>query len=99
MARVIDGYVVIFLPMLLGVVVGVFDVLGPDADRVLNRLVFTVLNPCLLFTVTFRADLGSVLSSGALVAVFSAAAAMATFAVTARLCWGRPFAAATIPAL
>ena len=65
----------------------------------LNRLVFTVLNPCLLFTVTFRADLGSVLSSGALVAVLSAAAAMATFAVTARLCWGRPFAGATIPAL
>ena len=99
MVRVIDGYVVIFLPMLLGLIVGVFDVLGPGADRVLNRLVFTVLNPCLLFTVTFRADLGSVLSSGALVAVLSAAAAMATIAVTSRLWWGRPFAAATIPAL
>jgi malonate transporter len=99
MARLIDGYVVIFLPVLVGVVIGAFGVLGPGADRVLNRLVFTVLNPCLLFTVTFRADPASVLSSGALVAVLSAAAAMATFAVTARLWLGRPFGTATIPAL
>jgi malonate transporter len=99
MGRVIDGYVVILLPVLAGVVVGVFGVLGPGADRVLNKLVFTVLNPCLLYTVTFRADLGAVLSSGALVAVLSAAAAMAAFAVPARLWWGRPLGSATIPAL
>jgi malonate transporter len=99
MGRVIDGYVVILLPVLAGVVVGATGVLGPGADRVLNRLVFTVLNPCLLFTVTFRADLGSALSSGALVAVLSAAAAMTTFAVTARLWLGRPFRTATVPAL
>src|SRR3954463_61121 len=99
MDRVIDGYLVILLPVLAGVVVGASGVLGPDADRVLNRLVFTVLNPCLLFTVTFRADLGSALSSGALVAVLSAAAAMTTFAVTARLWLGRPFRTATVPAL
>ncbi len=99
MAQVIDGYVVIILPVLAGVLVGVLGVLGPGADRVLNRLVFTVLNPCLLYTVTFRADLGAVLSSGALVAVLSAAAAMGAFAVPARLWLGRPFGAATIPAL
>jgi predicted permease len=99
MVGVIDGYVVIFLQILAGVVVGVLGVLGPGADRMLNRLVFTVLTPCLLYTVTFRADLSSVLSSGALVAVLSAAAAMATFAVTARLWWGRPLGSATIPAL
>jgi malonate transporter len=99
MGRVIDGYVVILLPVLAGVIVGTFGVLGPGADRVLNTLVFTVLNPCLLFTVTFRADLGAVLSSGALAAVLSAAAAMASFAVPARLWWGRPFGSATIPAL
>src|SRR3954468_3776906 len=99
MDHVIDGYVVIFLPVLAGVVVGVFRVLGPGADRVLYKLVFTVLNPCLLYTVTFRADLGAVLSSGALVAVLSAAAAMAAFAVPARLWWGRPLGSATIPAL
>src|SRR3954452_23708726 len=99
MGRVIDGYLVILLPVLAGVVVGATGVLGPDADRVLNRLGFTVLNPCLLFTVTFRADLGSALSSGALVAVLSAAAAMTTFAVTARLWLGRPFRTATVGAL
>jgi malonate transporter and related proteins len=99
MGRVIGGYVVILLPVLAGVVVGVFGVLGPGADRVLNKLVFTVLNPCLLYTVTFRADLGAVLSSGALVAVLSAAVAMAAFAVPARLWWGRPLGSATIPAL
>src|SRR5215212_253381 len=99
MDRVIDGYVVIFLPVLAGVVVGAAGVLGPGADRVLNTLVFTVLNPCLLFTVTFHGDLGAVLSSGALVAALSAATAMGTFAVTARLWLRRPFAGATIPAL
>jgi malonate transporter and related proteins len=99
MDRVIDGYVVIFLPVLAGVIVGVLGVLGPGADRVLNKLVFTVLNPCLLFTVTFRADLRAVLSAGALVAVLSAAVAMATCVVTARLWLGRPFGSATIPAL
>jgi|tagenome__1003787_1003787.scaffolds.fasta_scaffold20788242_1 malonate transporter len=99
MDRVIDGYVVIFLPVLAGVVVGAAGVLGPGADRVLNTLVFTVLNPCLLFTVTFRADLGAALSAGALVAVLSAAVAMTTSAVTARLWLGRPFRTATIPAL
>jgi malonate transporter len=99
MERLIDGYVVILLPVLAGVVAGAFGVLGPGADRVLNRLVFTVLNPCLLFTVTFRADIGAALSSGALVAVLSAAAAMATFAVTARFWLGRPLRTATIPAL
>jgi malonate transporter and related proteins len=99
MGRVIGGYVVILLPVLAGVVVGVFGVLGQGADRVLNKLVFTVLNPCLLYTVTFRADLGAVLSSGALVAVLSAAVAMAAFAVPARLWWGRPLGSATIPAL
>src|SRR3954471_9262910 len=99
MGRVIGGDPLIVLPVLAGVVVGVFGVLGQGADRVLNKLVFTVLNPCLLYTVTFRADLGSVLSTGALVAVVSAAAAMTTFAVTARLWWGRPLGSATIPAL
>jgi len=99
MLHVIDGYVVIFLQILAGVVVGVLGVLDQGADRVLNRLVFTVLTPCLLYTVTFRADLRSILSSGALVAVLSAATAMATFAVLARLWWGRPWASATIPAL
>lgn len=99
MAHVIDGYVVIFLQILAGVVVGALGVLGRDADSVLNRLAFTVLNPCLLYTVTFRASLNTILSSGAVVAALSAATAMATFAVVARLGWGRPVGTATIPAL
>ena len=99
MLHVIDGYVVILLQMLAGVIPGSLGVLGPGADRVLNRLVFTVLTPCLLYTVTYRADVRSVLSSGALVAVLSAAVAMAGFAVLARLSWGRPLGTATIPAL
>jgi len=99
MLHVIDGYVVILLQMLAGVVVGATGVLGAGADRVLNRLVFTVLTPCLLYSVTYRADVRSILSAGALVAVLSAAVAMATFAVVARLSWGRPLGSATIPAL
>src|SRR5512133_103706 len=99
MAHVIDGYVVILLQMLAGVAVGALGVLGPGAERVLNLLVFTVLTPCLLYTITFRADRASILSLGALVAVVSAATCMATFAITARLWWGRPVADGTIPAL
>src|SRR4051794_27066052 len=72
MIHVVDGYVVIVLQMLGGVVVGASGVLGQGADRVLNRLAFAVLAPCLLYTVTFRADLGSILSSAALVAVLAA---------------------------
>src|SRR5919202_311741 len=85
MIHVLDGYVVILLQMLGGVVVGTFGVLGKGADAVLNRLAFTVLAPCLLYTVTFRADLGSILSSAALVAALSAGISMVTFVVTARL--------------
>jgi malonate transporter and related proteins len=99
MVHVIDGYVVILLQILAGVVVGALGVLGTGADRVLNRLVFTVLTPCLLYTITFRADRASILSLGALVAVVSAATCMAPLAITARLWWGRPVADATIPAL
>ena len=99
MVQVIDGYVVIILQMLAGVVVGTFGVLGKGADGVLNRLAFTVLAPCLLYTVTFRADLGSILSSAALVAALSAGTCMAIFVVTARLWFGRPVRTATIPAL
>jgi malonate transporter len=99
MLPVIDGYAVIVLQMLAGVILGAIGVLGPGADRLLNRLVFTALTPCLLYTVTYRADVRSILSSAALVAVISAAVAMATFAVVARLWWGRPLGSATIPAL
>lgn len=99
MSHVISGYVVILLQMLAGVLVGTLGVLGKGADGVLNRLAFTVLAPCLLYTVTFRADLSSILSSAALVAVLSAGISMATFVLTARLGWGRPVRGATIPAL
>ena len=99
MSHVIDGYVVILLQMLAGVVVGALGVLGKGADGVLNRLAFSVLAPCLLYTVTFRADLSSILSSAALVAVLSAGISMAAFVLVARLGWGRPVRRATIPAL
>jgi malonate transporter and related proteins len=99
MGHVIDGYVVIILQMLAGVVVGTFGVLGKGADGVLNRLAFTVLAPCLLYTLTFRADLGSIPSSAALVAVLSATTCMATFVVTARLWWGRPVRTAETDAI
>ena len=56
MLPVIDGYAVIVLQMLAGVILGAIGVLGPGADRLLNRLVFTALTPCLLYTVTYRAD-------------------------------------------
>lgn len=99
MIHVIDGYLVIILQMLAGVAVGTSGALGKGADGVLSRLAFTVLAPCLLYTVTFHADLSSILSSAALVAVLSAGISMAVFVVTARLGWGRPVRTATIPAL
>jgi malonate transporter and related proteins len=99
MSQVIGGYLVIILQMLAGVAVGAFGVLGAGADGVLNRLAFNVLAPCLLYTVTFRADLSSILSSPALVAVLSAGISMLVFVVTARLGWRRPVSTATIPAL
>jgi predicted permease len=99
MTHVLDGYVVIVLQMLLGVVVGGFDLLGAGADGVLNRLAFSVLAPCLLYTVTFRSDPGAILTSAALVAALSAGISMATFVVTARLWLRRPVRTATIPAL
>jgi malonate transporter and related proteins len=98
-AQVIDGYVVIFLQILAGALVGSLGILGPGADALLNRLAFSALTPCLLYTVTFRADPGVLLSAGAVVAALSAATAMATFAATARSWWGRPWGTATIPAL
>jgi malonate transporter len=99
MLHVIDGYVVILLQVLAGVVVGALGVLGDGADRVLNRLAFTVLTPCLLYTTADHADVRSILSSAALVAVISACVAMATYTIVAKVGWGRPVRTATVPAL
>jgi len=52
-----EGFALIGAIVLVGWLVGRFGGLPANAEEVLGRLVYTVLAPCLLFTVVARADL------------------------------------------
>jgi malonate transporter len=76
MLPALSGFLVIGVIVLAGWALRRFAGLPPDAEAVLARVVWLVLNPCLLFTGVARADLSALFSEPLLV---SAAAAMICF--------------------
>ncbi|GAA2750998.1 AEC family transporter [Amnibacterium kyonggiense] len=89
MVGVLEGFAVIGAIVLVGYVLGRFDVLGPGAQAVLNRYVFFVAAPCLLFTVIATADTAVLFSPILLVAAVSAIGVAAIYVLVARLLWRR----------
>jgi malonate transporter len=85
MLNVLAGFSVIWAVILVGYLLGRFDVLGAGGQRMLSRLVFFVATPCLMLETLSRTDLHEVFSSSLLVAGLSAIAAAACYFLVARL--------------
>ncbi len=99
MLGVLVGFAIIAVIIAAGYLVGRFDLLGPDAHRVLSRLAFFVLSPALLFTVLAEADVAVLFSVQLPTATVAALAAIIVYLVGALAVWRRPVPDATIGAL
>jgi malonate transporter len=99
MAGVLQGFAVIGVIIAVGYLLGRFDLLGPGARLVLNRFVFFVAAPALLFTVIATADTAVLFSPILLVAAISALTVALVYVLVARLIWHRSLGPLTIGAL
>ncbi|GGQ62064.1 AEC family transporter [Couchioplanes azureus] len=84
MISALSGFALIGAIVLTGWAVGRWGALPDNAEAVLGRLVYSVLTPCLLFTVVAAADLRVLLSASLLVSAASALLCFGAFAATAR---------------
>lgn len=99
MSGVLIGFGIIGAIIAAGYGIGRADLLGPGAGRVLSRLAFFVLSPCLLFTVLARADVHALFSSLLLVSAVAAVVSALLFATVARLIWRRTLPEVVVGAL
>ncbi|MCU1557194.1 MAG: hypothetical protein JWN09_1189 [Microbacteriaceae bacterium] len=90
MTGVLIGFAIIAFIIGIGYLVGRLGILGPGAGFVLNRIVFFVLSPCLLFTVLESAKVAELFSSLMLVSLIAAVACFAIYLTIARFVWHRP---------
>jgi malonate transporter len=96
---VLQGFAVIGVIIAVGYLLGRFDLLGPNARQVLNRFVFFVAAPALLFTVIATADTAVLFSPILVVAAISALGVALVYVLVARLVWHRTLGPLTIGAL
>ncbi len=99
MAGVLQGFAVIGVIIAVGYLLGRFDLLGPGARLVLNRFVFFVAAPSLLFVVIATADTSVLFSPILVVAAISAVGVAGIYVLIARLAWKRTLGPLTIGAL
>lgn len=99
MAGVLQGFAVIGVIIAVGYLLGRFDLLGPGARLVLNRFVFFVAAPSLLFVVIATADTSVLFSPILAVAAISAIGVAGIYVLVARLAWKRTLGPLTIGAL
>ncbi|SIR75920.1 AEC family transporter [Williamsia sterculiae] len=99
MSGVFQGFLVIFVVITVGYLLGRRDVLGRDAQSVLSRLVFFVCTPALLFTSLADTDLATVFSTTLVIAGGSALAVGALYFLVARVLLHRQVPEAVIGAL
>jgi len=97
-AGVLIGFAIIAVVIGTGYVLARIDLLGPEGQRVLTRLAFFVLLPCLLFTTVATADLGRAFTSVLPVAAITAVVCIG-IVVTAGLLWRRPVAESMVAGL
>ncbi|WP_165063500.1 AEC family transporter [Marisediminicola senii] len=96
MAGVLTGFAIIGSVIAVGYVVERLGILGPRAGFVLNRIVFFVLSPCLLFTVLAEADVTVLFSRLLVVSALAALCCFALYAIVAFGIWRRPVPEALI---
>lgn len=95
----LEGFAVIGVVVLVGYLLGRFDVLGSNARMVLSRFVFFAAAPCLLFTVIAGADPSVLFSPLLAVSAIAAVSVAAVYVLVARLVWRRGLGALTVGAL
>lgn len=84
MTQVLSGFLIVWIIIAVGVLVGRTGVLGENARVVLSRTAFFIGSPALLFTTLATADVGSVLGPQLVIATVSAFTAMGLFLVLSR---------------
>ena len=84
MVDVISGFAVIWIIIALGIVLGRAGTFGEDAEPVLQRVVFYVATPCMLFSTIAQADIHQLVAAPLYVQVISAAVTLVLFVVIAR---------------
>ena len=99
MEGVLVGFAIIAFIIAVGYLVGRLGILGPHAGFVLNRIVFFVLSPCLLFTVLESAKVAELFSSLILVSLLAAVSCFVVYIAIARFVWRRPVADVVIGSL
>jgi malonate transporter and related proteins len=98
-AGVLEGFAVIGVVILVGYLLGRFDVLGPNARTVLSRFVFFAAAPALLFSVIATADTRVLFSPLLAVSALAAVTAGLVHIVVARFAWRRGLGDVTVGAL
>jgi len=86
---VLVGFAIIAFIIAVGYLVGRIGILGPNAGFVLNRIVFFVLSPALLFTVLESAPVHELFSSLTVVSLVTALVAFALYLLVAGPIWRR----------
>ena len=99
MVGVLVGFAIIGAIILIGYIVGRTGVLCEHARFVLGRIAFSVLSPCLLFTVLADADVHMLFSSLLIISLIAAVASGLLFALIARLFWRRAISETVIGSL
>ncbi|MCU1478195.1 MAG: rane protein [Subtercola sp.] len=92
MIGVLTGFAIIGVVIAVGYVVQRLRILPADAPTALNRFVFFVASPALLFAVLARADISVIFSSFLLVTVISVVITAGVFVLISRLFFRRPVA-------
>ncbi|MGM0385880.1 MAG: AEC family transporter [Actinomycetota bacterium] len=90
MAAVLAGMSVVWVIILLGWALGRLDVLGPGAEEVLNRLVYWVATPALLFATLATTDIRALVGAPLAVAALSGVSSALTFALLSRFVFRDP---------
>ncbi|CAN5145580.1 AEC family transporter [soil metagenome] len=96
MGGVVVGFAIIIAVIAVGYLVGRFELIGEHGPRVISRLVFFVLNPCLLLTVLATADVHRLFSSLFVVTSVAAIVTFATYVVVSRVALRRDTADALL---
>lgn len=85
MGGVVVGFAIILAVIAVGYLVGRFELIGEHGPRVVSRLVFFVLNPCLLLTVLAKADVHRLFSSLFLATSIAAIVTFAAYVLVSKL--------------
>ncbi|GAA0991305.1 AEC family transporter [Subtercola frigoramans] len=98
MGGVLTGFAIIGFVIVVGYVIQRIRILPSDAPVVLNRFVFFIASPALLFSVLAKADLRVIFSSFLVVSIGAVAASSLAYVVLSRIFFRRGIADTTIGA-